>query len=114
MSERIEIDYMLNLQIGDMDYTDLRRLEMSFVKIGSIIQRVFPDSSAAKVFEQSNRLINTMRQVQQAARSAQRAIQMYKAVKLAGAAFDPILALSAGVDLASGALTVYEQTVGNY
>ena len=114
MSESVQIDYLLNLQLGDMNYSDLRRLEMSFVKVGNIIQRVFPDTPAAKMFEEANRLISVMRNAQQAIRATQRALDAYKLAKLSGAAFDPILALSAGIDIASSALYAYEQTVGNY
>jgi hypothetical protein len=114
LSESVEIDYILNLQLGDMDYSDLRRLEMSWVKIGNIVQRVFPNTPAAKIFEMSNKIISEMRQVQIAIRNTQRALSAYKAAKLAGAAFDPLLAISAGIDIVSAGVTTYEATVGTY
>jgi hypothetical protein len=111
----VEIDYLLNLQLADdMNYSDVRRLEMSWVKIGNIIQRVFPNTPAAEIFKISNRIINEMRQVQIAIRATQRAYEAYKLAKLGGAAFDPLLAISAGADIASSILTTYESTVGNY
>jgi len=97
-----------------MDYTDLRRIETSFVKSAGIINRVFPNSDAAKIMRESTAIINTMRTAQIAIRDAERAYAMYKAVRMAGAPFDPILAISAGISVASSALTTYEQTVGTY
>jgi hypothetical protein len=114
MSEQVEVDYILNVKIGEMDYTDLRRIEMSFIKLSGIIQKVFPNSDAAKIMKEANNIISSMRSAQIAIRDAERAYAMYKAVRMAGAPFDPVLALSAGISIASSALTVYEQTVGSY
>jgi hypothetical protein len=55
-----------------------------------------------------------MRSAQIAIRDAQRAYAMYRAAKLAGAPFDPLMAVAAGVEIATSALTTYEQTVGTY
>jgi hypothetical protein len=111
MSESVEIDYILNLQLGDMDYKNIRSLEISFVKIGSIINRVFPDSDAAKIFQDITRMINELRQVQQAIRATQALMRALKVMESS----DPIFAaINAGTSIASAALTVYEGTTGTY
>jgi len=101
MSQTYEVNYLLNLQMGDMKYNDLRKIEMSFVKIGNIVQRVFPDSPIAQIMEDMNRTINLAREAQMAIR----AVQM---------ASGPIGWLYAGVSIASASLTVYESTIGSY
>jgi hypothetical protein len=114
LSEQVQVDYLLNLQIEDATYQDLRRIEMSFVKLSGIIQKVFPNSDAAKIMRDANRIINAMHSVQIAVRDAERAYTMYKLARMGEAAFDPILAISTGISIVSSGLSVYESTVGTY
>jgi hypothetical protein len=64
---QVEIDYVLNLQIGDMTYTDLRRVEMSVMRICSDLQRIFGNTEASKI-------IMLARQAQMAIRAAEMAL----------------------------------------
>jgi hypothetical protein len=72
--QQVEIDYILNLQFGDnLSYGDLRKIEMSMIRIGNIIQKVFPDSQAAKIMEDVQKIINLARTAQIALRAMQMA-----------------------------------------
>jgi len=74
MSQQVEIDYTLNLQIGDMTYTDLRRIEMSMIRICSDLNRIFPDSPVSKIISEMQRVIMLARQAQIAIRAAEMAL----------------------------------------
>jgi hypothetical protein len=71
---QVEIDYVLNLQIGDMTYTDLRRIEMSMIRIGNDINRIFPNSPASKIITDIEKIIMLARQAQIAIRAAEMAL----------------------------------------
>jgi hypothetical protein len=74
MSQQVEIDYTLNLMIGDMTYTDLRRIEMSMIRIGNDLNRIFPNSPASKIITDIQRIIMLARQAQIAIRAAEMAM----------------------------------------
>lgn len=92
---QVEIDYVLNLQIGDMTYTDLRRVEMSVMRICSDLERIFGNTEASKILASLQKIIMLARQAQMAIRAAEMALVpgagwiagLYAATMVASAGF---------------------------
>jgi hypothetical protein len=59
-----EINYVLNLQLGDVSYSDLRKIEMSMMRIGEDLRRIFGDSDISNIIKSMERVINLTRQAQ--------------------------------------------------
>jgi hypothetical protein len=72
-SNSTAINYLINLQLasGSLDYSDLRKIEMTFMKLGNVIERVFPNSDAAKIMETTDKIIMMAREAQMAIRAVQ-------------------------------------------
>jgi tryptophan synthase beta subunit len=104
---QVEIDYVLNLQIEDATYSDLRKLEMTMMRTFSLLNRLFPDSPVSKIVQELQRVIMFARQAQLAIRATQAAYAAYMAGTLG-----PVGAAYAVVSIASVALSGYESTVG--
>lgn len=101
MNQQIQIDYLLNLQIGDATYNDLRKIEMTMMRLFGVLNRVFPNSPVSKVIQDIEHTIMLLRQAQMAIRAVE-------------AASGPIGWAYAGVSVVSVALSTYESTVGSY
>jgi hypothetical protein len=85
------VDYTLNLQMGDMSYSELRRLEMSFIRIGSYLNRIFPNSPASKIITDLERMIMLARTAQVAIHAVELASGpigwLFAATAIVGAGF---------------------------
>jgi uncharacterized protein YaaW (UPF0174 family) len=101
MSEQVQVDYTLNLLIEQSSYNDLRKIEMTMMRTFSLLQRLFPNSDAAKVIQSIQKMIALLQQAQAAIRAVE-------------AASGPIGWAYAAVSVASTALTTYESTIGCY
>jgi hypothetical protein len=66
MSTQVEVDYILNLKLGDLNVSDVRKIEMSMVRIASDLNRIFPNSPISKIAEDIERVIMLARQAQTA------------------------------------------------
>jgi uncharacterized protein YaaW (UPF0174 family) len=98
---QVEVDYTLNLLINEGTYTDLRKIEMTMMRMFTILNRIFPNSPVSKIIQDLQHTLMVLHQVQATIR----------AVELASG---PIGWAYAGVSVAGTALTVYESTVGTY
>ncbi|MGD0071871.1 MAG: hypothetical protein ABSB71_09970 [Candidatus Bathyarchaeia archaeon] len=57
MSEHVEVDYLLNLRISDKTIDDLRRIEANMMKIAGDLNRIFGNSTTAKIMKDIQILI---------------------------------------------------------
>ncbi len=104
MSKTMEIEYNLSLNVEAMS-RDIRRLEISLMRIGSYIQRFSGNQDLNSFVDLVMKAINALRALQIAIRATQ----------LAYAGAGPIGWLYAGVSLAGAGIigyTMFQETTG--
>lgn len=67
-NEQVEVDYLLTVN-AEMGYTELRKLEMSLIRILSLVKRFCGDENVAKAIGTIEKLIMMIRMAQIAIRA---------------------------------------------